>query len=190
MNASYKPKHRRQSAGCHTAENTQNTRSYGADSSLKHLTATRDEETSAGGQGSSTPPETGLKRFERKVDRLEDLVWRLYDELDNKIQDLFEEHTNKFKQQNDIITNIFHGFGTEITNIKEEMQMQRLKENTYSNPNFYTEEARYSEGESPRKDSVDEEQSSKIFYNLAFYPYLAHLLIYKNSAPVHVDEQR
>lgn len=162
INVGYKPKHRRQSAGCHTAENTQNTRSIVTNSSLKHLTATRDDETSAGGQCTSTLTENNLKRYDRKIERLEDLLWKLYDELDNKIQDLFEEHTNKFKQQNDIITNIFHGFGTEISNIKEEMQMQRLRENTYSNPNFYTEEARHSEADSSRRNSVEEEQSGKI----------------------------
>ena len=61
-------------------------------------------------------------RLERKIDRLEDLVWKLYDELDNKMQELFDDSTKRFKEQNEIITSIFHGFNSEIITIKEEIQ--------------------------------------------------------------------
>jgi hypothetical protein len=92
---------------------------------MKMKSAIKDDETSAGGQFSITYQDSGVRRIEIKMDRLEDLVWKLYEELDGKIQDLFDDHSNKFKQQNDIITNIFHGFGQEINSLKDEMQLQK-----------------------------------------------------------------
>lgn len=127
----FKSKHRRQSA-----EDTEdwNTRSYTADSSFKRFTGLKDETSSLGHH--STTPETSINRVERKVDRLEDLVWKLYEELDNKIQDLFDEHTNKFKQQNDIITSIFHGFGAEINTMKDDLHSCRSEVCIQWNPPF------------------------------------------------------
>lgn len=68
---------------------------------------------------SKTSHENHFKKIEYKVDRLEDLVWKLYDELDTKIQELFEEQSHRFKQQNEIVSNIFHGFNEEILTIKD-----------------------------------------------------------------------
>lgn len=113
---------------------------------------------SCAGQYSSVKVE-GNRRIEHKIDRLEDLVWKLYEELDNKIQDVFEEHTNKFKQQNDIISNIFHGFGQEIGMMKEELEMQKQNEEDYkiTDPKLYTQE----EHESFEQDTTEEEHKCK-----------------------------
>lgn len=157
-----RPKHRRQSAEVPTYNEGKDSHSYQRDSSLKRTTAMKDDETSAGGHLSITYQESGIRRIEHKIDRLEDLVWKLYEELDFKIQDLFDDHTNKFKQQNDIITNIFHGFGQEINNIKDQLEFQR--ENVPLNTDFVpqtqetpSEEDSNSAGHS-RQNSIEDEQ--------------------------------
>jgi hypothetical protein len=118
----------------------------------------KDEETYPGGQISASK-DTPISRIERKVDRLEDLVWKLYEELDNKIQDLFDEHTAKFKEQNDIISNIFQSFGGEINVIKNEIQTQKcILDNSKSK--FMGEEVEMFRAQ----DSIDEEEKRLIQY--------------------------
>jgi hypothetical protein len=121
----FRSKHKRQSAEVLSYDDEKDFNSFHGGSSMKMKSAIKDDETSAGGQFSVNYQDSGVRRIERKMDRLEDLVWKLYEELDGKIQDLFDDHSNKFKQQNDIITNIFHGFGQEINNLKDEMQLQK-----------------------------------------------------------------
>ena len=120
----------------------------------------------------------------KRISSLENLVWKIYEELDNKIQDVFEDHSSKFKQQKDIITNIVQGFGQEITNIKEEMQIQSEKlTEGLSHPQFYTEENRFesnetssqrnSEETTPQQESSDEEPSRKYWSSFIFkFPYV------------------
>lgn len=149
-------KHRRQSAGYPTED--QNIRSWTADSSFKRFSGMKDEEISPGGHISASK-DSPISRIERKVDRLEDLVWRLYEELDNKIQDLFDEHTAKFKEQNDIISNIFHNFGSEINVIKDEIQTQKfISDNSKSK--FMGEEVEVFHAH----DAMDEEEKRLIQY--------------------------
>lgn len=149
---------------------------------MKQGTIMSVEETSVGCTYSQSFQEGVSKRFCKRVDKieedyqpkndwnhlvmkrissLEDLVWKLYDELDNKIQDIFEEHTNKFKQQNDIITNIFHGFGQEISFIKEEVQMNSQKiMGRQTSQDVNSEENKY-ESEGVPNNSPDEHMHCK-----------------------------
>ncbi|CAI2361868.1 unnamed protein product [Moneuplotes crassus] len=164
------PSHRRQSAECSRWDEDKETRSYIIDSGIKPTTMINDDDTSTGGAYSLSIQE-GSRKFCKRVDRieerypytkpdsnglvmkrlssLEDLVWKLYEELDSKIQDIFEEHNNKFREQNDIIKNIFHGFGSEIKNIKEEVQVSSQKLSQRSSPPDIS----YIEGSSEMKSS-------------------------------------
>lgn len=137
------------------------------------------EETSVGCTYSQSYQDGGNRKFCKRIDAieevyqqkndglimkrlssLEDLVWKLYEELDSKIQDIFDEHTQKFKQQNDIITNIFHGFGQEISYIKEDVQLnsQKLVDGLMS-PKLYSEGKQFeTESESVPHVSIEDDQ--------------------------------
>lgn len=89
------------------------------------------------------------------MDRLEDLVWKLYDELDGKIQGLFQEQNERFKQQNNIISNIFRGFSEEIGGIKHELGLeQEIQGVEYQN----TESQHCSEAEGEGEISPDHQR--------------------------------
>lgn len=93
-------------------EESQSLRTYVRDSSLKRLGLARED----------SPAQPEVQRLERKLDRLEDLLWRLYEELDCKIQEVFDEHTARFKQQNEIVSSIFHGLGGEIESVRRDVR--------------------------------------------------------------------
>ena len=85
--------------------------------------------------------------MEYKVDKLEDLVLKLYDELDHKIKDVFEQQNYRFKQHNHIIKNIFKGFSQEIGAIKTEINTNSQKWNSeYTCSQKWDEENGYEDG--------------------------------------------
>ena len=71
-----------------------------------------------------------LNRLEKRIDRLEDLVWKLYGDLEIRIQNVFDDHIFRFQQQNEIVTNIFNGLTSEMHQIKKEV-LERRSMNEY-----------------------------------------------------------
>lgn len=59
------------------------------------------------------------------MDRLEDLVWKLYSDLEIRIQSVFDDHIIRFQNQNDLVTNIFNGLTSEMQKLKSDVIERR-----------------------------------------------------------------